>query len=254
MCEYFDGQINDEAARNNGFLKLSCQFKQKLSLVAFLCSDTQVEILAMYKHGSGKIFIALLTSLIFTTACSTNSASDSAESEAASNTQENSTATVAVADPCAAANPCAAADPCAAANPCAAASIAEASNVRYFVDDSGLAIRGTDPVAYFTQGGPVAGSAEFTHTWSGATWQFASAENRDLFAANPELYAPQYGGFCAWAVSQGYTADIDPNAWKIVDNKLYLNFNRSVQRRWERDIPGNIGKADANWPGVLSDS
>lgn len=132
--------------------------------------------------------------------------------------------------------------------------VAQAQAVRYFVDGSGLAIRGTDPVAYFTQGGPVAGSSEFTHNWNNAIWQFASAENRDLFAANPEQYAPQYGGFCAWAVSQGYTAAIDPNAWKIVDGKLYLNFNRSVQQRWERDIPGNISKANANWPSVLSES
>ncbi|MGD1853673.1 MAG: YHS domain-containing (seleno)protein [Leptolyngbyaceae cyanobacterium] len=129
-----------------------------------------------------------------------------------------------------------------------------AQNIRYFVDNNNLAIRGTDPVAYFTQGGPVAGSADFTHTWNNAVWQFATAENRDLFAANPEQYAPQYGGFCAWAVSQGYTASIDPNAWKIVDGKLYLNYSRGVQRRWERDIPGNISQANANWPGVLTDS
>ncbi|MEM1255202.1 MAG: YHS domain-containing (seleno)protein [Cyanobacteria bacterium P01_H01_bin.21] len=126
--------------------------------------------------------------------------------------------------------------------------------IQYFTDGAGLAIRGTDPVAYFTEGGPVAGSSEFTYTWNNATWQFASAENRDLFAANPEQYAPQYGGYCAWAVSQGYTAAIDPNAWKIVDGKLYLNFNKGVQRRWERDIPGNITRANANWPEVLTES
>ncbi|MEB3337884.1 MAG: YHS domain-containing (seleno)protein [Leptolyngbyaceae bacterium] len=123
-------------------------------------------------------------------------------------------------------------------------------NIRYFGDSKG-AIRGTDPVAYFTQGRPIAGSSKFTYTWNNATWRFASAENRQLFAANPKRYAPQYGGFCAWAVSQGYTASIDPNAWKIVDGKLYLNYNKGVQRQWERDIPGNIRKANANWPGVL---
>ncbi|MGD1949590.1 MAG: YHS domain-containing (seleno)protein [Leptolyngbyaceae cyanobacterium] len=126
--------------------------------------------------------------------------------------------------------------------------------IQYFTDGAGLAIRGTDPVAYFTDGGPVAGSSEFTYTWNNATWQFASAENRDLFVANPAQYAPQYGGYCAWAVSQGYTAAIDPNAWKIVDGKLYLNFNTGVQRRWERDIPGNITRANANWPEVLTES
>ena len=126
--------------------------------------------------------------------------------------------------------------------------VAEGNGARYFVDDRGIAIRGTDPVAYFNQGGPIRGNSELAYRWNGATWHFSSAENRDLFVANPERYAPQYGGFCAWAVSQGYTAPIDPGAWKIVDGKLYLNFNQQIQRRWERDIPGNIGKANTNWP------
>ena len=116
----------------------------------------------------------------------------------------------------------------------------------------GTAIDGTDPVAYFTQGRPVEGSSEFTHEWMGAEWRFSSAENRDTFAADPEKYAPQYGGYCAWAVSQGYTASTDPEAWKIVDGKLYLNYNKSVQRTWEQDIPGNIQSADGNWPKVLN--
>lgn len=118
--------------------------------------------------------------------------------------------------------------------------------------ENGIAIRGTDPVAYFTQGEPVSGSAEYTYDWNGATWQFASAEHRDLFAANPEQYAPEYGGYCAWAVSQGYTASIDPEAWKIVDGQLYLNYDKRVQQRWARDIPGNIAKANQNWPDVLN--
>lgn len=115
----------------------------------------------------------------------------------------------------------------------------------------GTAIDGTDAVAYFTQGRPVEGSSEFTHEWNGAKWRFSSAENRDLFATNPEQYAPQYGGYCAWAVSQGYTASTDPNAWKIVDGKLYLNYNKDVQQRWEADVPGHIVSADRNWPTVL---
>lgn len=114
----------------------------------------------------------------------------------------------------------------------------------------GLAIRGYDPVAYFTDGKPVKGKAEFTSEHEGAVWRFASAANRDAFAADPLRYAPQYGGYCAWAVSEGYTASIDPDAWKIVDDKLYLNYSKSVQRRWERDIPGRIAKADANWPQI----
>jgi YHS domain-containing protein len=114
----------------------------------------------------------------------------------------------------------------------------------------GVAIRGTDPVAYFTEGRPVEGSSDFTADWNGAEWRFASAENRDKFVADPEAFAPQYGGFCAWAVSQGYTASTVPEAWRIVDGKLYLNYSLGVQKQWEGDIPGNIAKADTNWPGL----
>ena len=117
--------------------------------------------------------------------------------------------------------------------------------------DDGVAVDGSDVVAYFTDGAPIKGSAEFTHDWNGATWQFVSAANRDAFAADPAAYAPQYGGYCAYAVSEGYTAPTSPDAWRIVDGKLYLNFNRRIQRRWERDIPGRITSADANWPRVL---
>ncbi|MGB2925516.1 MAG: YHS domain-containing (seleno)protein [Limnothrix sp.] len=124
------------------------------------------------------------------------------------------------------------------------------NNTRFINKRNGVAIKGTDPVAYFTQGKPVRGSASFTHSWNGATWHFSSAANRNLFAANPTKYAPQYGGYCAWAISQGSTADIDPNAWKIVDGKLYLNLNRNIQNRWERDIPGFISKANLNWPRI----
>lgn len=128
---------------------------------------------------------------------------------------------------------------------------AEATKPAYFAEDN-IAIRGADPVAYFTAGDYVPGTAEFTHEWEGAVWQFASAENRDQFASDPAAFAPQYGGYCAWAVSQGYTATIEPTAWKIVDGKLYLNYNKSVQAKWQKDIPGNIAKADENWPGVLA--
>jgi hypothetical protein len=117
----------------------------------------------------------------------------------------------------------------------------------------GVAIEGTDPVAYFTDGKPVKGSSDFEHEWMDATWRFVSAEHRDRFAADPEKYAPQYGGYCAWAVSQGYTAKIDPAAWKIVDDKLYLNYSPAVQSQWQSDIPGNIAKADANWPQIRAD-
>ena len=85
----------------------------------------------------------------------------------------------------------------------------------------------------------------------GATWSFASAENRATFAADPEKFAPRYGGYCAWAVSQGYTASIDPDAWRIVDGALYLNYSLAVREEWERDIPGHIASADVNWPRLL---
>ncbi|HUU51752.1 MAG TPA: YHS domain-containing (seleno)protein [Candidatus Heimdallarchaeota archaeon] len=121
------------------------------------------------------------------------------------------------------------------------------------VDKKGIAIKGYDPVAYFTEGEPVKGSAEFQHEWNSAIWHFSSAEHRDMFKAEPEKYAPQYGGYCAYAVSQGKTANIDPDAWKIVDGKLYLNLNKRIHRKWEKDILGYIKKADKNWPGVLKE-
>jgi YHS domain-containing protein len=114
-----------------------------------------------------------------------------------------------------------------------------------------VAINGYDPVAYFVESDAVEGTSTHTTQWNGATWQFASAENRDLFAANPENYAPQYGGYCAYAVSKGYTASTSPNAWTVRDGKLYLNYSRAVRALWSRDIPGNISKADDNWPTVL---
>lgn len=118
--------------------------------------------------------------------------------------------------------------------------------------ENGIAVDGSDVVAYFTQRAPVPGNAEITFDYMGAAWRFSSMENRDMFAADPSAYAPQYGGYCAFAVSQGYTASTVPDAWAIVDDKLYLNYSRRVQRRWERDIPGNIAAADANWPSVLA--
>lgn len=116
---------------------------------------------------------------------------------------------------------------------------------------SSLAVGGYDPVAYFTEGKPVEGSPKLEFRWQGATWRFANQENLAAFQADPEKYAPQYGGYCAWAVSQGYTASADPDAWSIVDGKLYLNYDKDVQATWEKDIPGHISSADKNWPKVL---
>jgi YHS domain-containing protein len=112
----------------------------------------------------------------------------------------------------------------------------------------GVALKGHDSVAYFTESKPVKGSASLAQEWNGAVWHFSTEENQRLFAANPAQYAPQYGGYCSWAVSKGYTADIDPAAWKIVDGKLYLNYSKSVQQMWEKDLRARIEAADKNWP------
>ncbi len=118
---------------------------------------------------------------------------------------------------------------------------------------SNVAIRGYDPVVYFTEAEPVEGSSDHTYEWNGAEWRFASAENRDRFAEDPERWAPQYGGYCAWAVSRGYTASTDPEAWTVVGDRLFLNYSLSVMSQWQEDRDANIEKADENWPGVLED-
>jgi YHS domain-containing protein len=114
-----------------------------------------------------------------------------------------------------------------------------------------IAIKGYDPVAYFTDMKPVKGSPEFEFSWKGAVWRFSNAAHLEAFRANPEKYAPRYGGYCAYAVSQNKLADIDPDAWTIYEGRLYLNLNNDVQRLWEEDKPGYIRKADQNWPAVL---
>lgn len=115
--------------------------------------------------------------------------------------------------------------------------------------EDGLAIRGTDPVAYFREGRPVPGDAAFEAEWKGARWRFVNATNRDDFLAAPERFAPQYGGFCAWAMAaRGKLYSTQPQNWSIVDDKLYLNFNDDIQRKWEADIAGFIADADRRWP------
>ena len=116
----------------------------------------------------------------------------------------------------------------------------------------GIAIRGADPVAFFSQGAPVQGSADHALMWDGATWHFSSAANMEMFMADPRAYAPEYGGDCAVAMSKGYIATSVPEAWTIHDGKLYLNYSVSVRRTWSRDIPGNIVLADAQWPAILA--
>lgn len=109
------------------------------------------------------------------------------------------------------------------------------------------AIRGYDPVAYFNQAQPVKGQSDISHEYNGATWYFANTANRDLFIADPEKYAPQYGGYCAYGLSKDYLVPTDPQAWEVHEGKLYLNYSIPVQNTWSKDVPGYVGKADANW-------
>lgn len=214
----------------------------------------------MLLKSSNKLAAAAVLSLMLATGCATSSTNaTSASTENSSTNTETTTAAADTSTESTESNTAAVASTDAEpaesdTSAVVEASTSEDSNIRYFTDGNGVAIRGTDPVAYFTQGAPQRGRSEFTHTWRGATWKFASAENRDRFIEEPERYAPQYGGFCAWAVSQGYTASTVPEAWKIVDGRLYLNYSKRVQRTWEQNIPGNIAKANSNWPGVLAGS
>ncbi len=116
-----------------------------------------------------------------------------------------------------------------------------------------VAIEGYDPVAYFTEGKPVKGNKKHSLEYEGANWRFASAENRALFEADPQKYAPQYGGYCAWAVSQGYTAGIEPEAWTIHEGKLYLNYSKKVRAQWLEKRDALIEAGDENWPRLLAE-
>jgi YHS domain-containing protein len=119
-----------------------------------------------------------------------------------------------------------------------------------FYEKDRVALRGYDPVAYFKEGRPVKGSSEHRAEHGGAVFHFASKANRDAFAANPASYAPQYGGFCAFGVAGGYKAAIDPAAFTIVKDRLYLNYSKGIQKQWSADIPGMVAKGDRNWPEV----
>jgi len=130
---------------------------------------------------------------------------------------------------------------------------AEAGKAKVFTGrTSGVAIGGYDPVAYFALKKPVRGKSSLTEDYAGVKWRFSSEENRKLFAANPEKYAPQYGGYCAYAVSQGYTAKSDPTAWTIEGDRLFLNYNKQVRQLWSAGKAKYIKDADKNWPGVLN--
>jgi YHS domain-containing protein len=116
------------------------------------------------------------------------------------------------------------------------------------LDTQGVALHGYDPVAYFTVKKPTLGHANLTQTFEGATYRFSSKDNLDKFKAHPAKYAPQFGGFCAMGVVLEKKLDGDPQAWRVVDEKLYLNVTKDIQKKWLEDVPGNISKAGKNWP------
>jgi len=119
---------------------------------------------------------------------------------------------------------------------------------QYKTGFSGNAIKGYDTVSYFKQGKAEKGKKEFSTKYNDATWLFSSAENLQLFQANPKKYVPQYGGYCAYAISEKNSlVSSDPEAWKIINNKLYLNYNKEIQQTWEKDKSNYIKKANANW-------
>ncbi len=113
------------------------------------------------------------------------------------------------------------------------------------------AVSGYDVVAYFTTGKPTKGNDKYKYKWKDAEWFFASEENMKKFTSEPEKYAPQYGGYCAWAVAQGYDASGDPLQWTILNDKLYLNYDASVQKKWEVSREKFIADADKNWPNLI---
>lgn len=117
---------------------------------------------------------------------------------------------------------------------------------------SSTAVSGYDTVAYFTQNKPVKGKGKYATKYQGATWHFSSQENLELFTKSPEQYAPQYGGYCAWAVANDDVAKSDPQAWTIINEKLYLNYDFDIQAKWLKDPENLIIKADQNWPTVLN--
>lgn len=115
-----------------------------------------------------------------------------------------------------------------------------------------LGIQGYDPVAYFTEGKAVKGYPDFRHEWMGATWQFSSNTNRELFLADPETYRPQYGGYCAYGINLGKFFSGNPNLWTVEEGKLYLNLNRDIAKIWKQNVQTYIKKADIEWPKLMA--
>lgn len=131
---------------------------------------------------------------------------------------------------------------------------ARAAGVDVNADGAGLALQGHDPVAYFTEGRPVAGREDLTASHEGATYRFSSAANRARFLADPAAHVPAYGGYCAFGTAMGYKVRIDPAAFSIVDDRLYLNYSKGVQSRWQEDPAGYIARADENWTTIRDKS
>ncbi len=129
-------------------------------------------------------------------------------------------------------------------------SLSFAANIEVNANSNDLALKGYDTVSYFTKGEPTKGSDKFTAAYNGAIYQFSSADNRNLFQSEPSKYAPQYGGFCAFGVTMNRKFDTDPTAWHIRGDKLYLNLNKDVQKKWVTDIPGYIETAQTNWVDI----
>lgn len=126
---------------------------------------------------------------------------------------------------------------------------AQAQKPEVFSTEAG-AIGGYDPVAFFKESKPVLGAKELVFSWNGADWHFASQENLDAFKANPEQYAPQYGGWCAYGTAAGHKSPTVPETWAIIDNKLYFNYNTSVQKLFNKNQKGLIDQANKKWPTV----
>lgn len=129
-----------------------------------------------------------------------------------------------------------------------------AADIDMNADINDIAIKGYDPVSYFIDSTPTQGSSNYTATYKNAIYQFSSAQNRDDFRANPEKFAPQFGGYCAFGVTKERKFDTDPTAWRIADGKLYLNLNKKVQKLWLKDVPGNITSADGIWTDIKDHS
>ena len=120
------------------------------------------------------------------------------------------------------------------------------------VDSQGVAIKGYDAVAYFTEGKAIQGAKDITYQWNGALWRFATQAHRELFVSQPEKYAPQFGGYCAYGAATGKIFDVDPEAWEIKGGKLYLVHNQNIKQQWIQDYSVFVEEANRKWPGILN--